>query len=173
MVLSTERTGRGAGAIAEAVGSRYQPRYMHGAPLREHSPEHLDRRTTHVDELPYWQQADSTMDEPRRLQARQSLRGHVLIEEAIEMWWRTAHCSAVACDEARLSFGDYETMSHKMYRALIETYDSVDADACCRSDWVRYHLGASDFSPVMPRVRASILARFETPRVAPRSLVRN
>ena len=87
---------------------------------------------------PYWQQGSARFDDPANRAAREALRKHPRVLEALETWWSTAERNA-APEERNASGGlleaPYRTLSKKIYKAMIERWDEAAADKSATDDW--------------------------------------
>ena len=89
---------------------------------------------------PYWQQGSERFDDPANKAAREALRQHPRVLEALETWWSTA--AREAAPEERDADGGllealYRTLSKMIYKAMIEQWDEAAADKSATDDWER------------------------------------
>ena len=87
---------------------------------------------------PYWQQGSKRFDDPANKAAREALRKHPRVLEALETWWSTAERNA-APEERNAKGGlleaPYRTLSKKIYKAMIERWDEAAAGKSATEDW--------------------------------------
>ena len=87
---------------------------------------------------PYWQQGSERFDDPANKAAREALRKHPRVLEALETWWSTAERNAAPEERSAdggLLEAPYRTLSKMIYKAMIERWDEPAANKSATEDW--------------------------------------
>ena len=97
----------------------------------------------HLEGLERWQQGDLELYSKENLRKRYRLRLHPDILDELQLYWVTLVRSAFfvrtlpATNETVLLRQDYVRFARKIYKAMIEVYDEVEATASANEDWDR------------------------------------
>ena len=87
--------------------------------------------------VPYFLQMDAAMDTQSAWAARRRLRTHPLVLDKLRLWWDCALRSVQSggSEHTGLDHDSYVRLSRLLHKAMIEEWDSDDADACAAEDW--------------------------------------
>ena len=91
-------------------------------------------------ELAEWQQGDRSMYTSENLKRRMALRRHALVTASLQLFWEAALRSVQSGGDTTagaLHRVGYETMMNRIYRALMQEWDPIDAATCIEEDWER------------------------------------
>lgn len=93
--------------------------------------------------LERWQQGDLELYTKENLRKRYQLRHHPDVLHELQLYWETLVRSAFfartlpGTNETVLLRQDYVRFARKIYKAMIETYDEMEATASANEDWER------------------------------------
>lgn len=90
-----------------------------------------------VNEMPYWQQFDEELNTQAAWAARRELRHNPLVLAKLDLWWDCALRSlqSGAARRESLDRAAYIRLSRLMSKAMLDVWDSDDAEKCAAQDW--------------------------------------
>lgn len=95
-------------------------------------------------DVPYWLQADPSLNNPDMMRKRFALRNSTMVLAALGRWWSTIMHSASPFDapkigafgERGLARGGYDLVFLKVFRCMLEEFDESEAKRTLDEDWL-------------------------------------
>lgn len=89
--------------------------------------------------VPFHMQGRLSLNTEQVINTRMSLRRHPELIKVLEVWWATAqHTQSMSgCNATCLGKEQYVHLSRKLYRAMVEEWDEIDAIKVAEEEWAK------------------------------------
>ena len=102
-----------------------------------------------LEKVEYWQQGDASLATKEKMEARQALRHHKVVLEALQMYWEAAQRSLHSGGDPsanELHQEGHALMLRRIYRVMIKDFDPDECERSIAEDWARDTKGKETLS---------------------------
>ena len=102
-----------------------------------------------LEKVEYWQQGDASLATKEKMEARQALRHHKVVLEALQLYWEAAQRSLHSGGDPsanELHQEGHALMLRRIYRVMIKDFDPDECERSIAEDWARDTKGKETLS---------------------------